>query len=119
MAVSFIGGGNRSPRGKTTNLSQVKFYHMMLYRVHLARMGFEPNLIGTNVCVQNRRVFCLCRLKETKISYIWTLFKVCTEFSINSAFGLDKFHCNCHFTILHTLAYGCLHHFQQYFSYDV
>ena len=61
----------------------------------LVKPVLKPNLIGTNVCVQNRWVFCLCRLKETKISYIWTLFKVCTEFSINSAFGLDKFHCNC------------------------
>jgi len=43
VAVSFIGGGNQSTRRKppTCRKSLTNFYHIMLYRVHLAWSAFE------------------------------------------------------------------------------
>ena len=54
LAVSIFGGGNRSTRKKATDMSQVtdKHYHIMLYRVHLTRVGFE---LTTLVAIGNFR----------------------------------------------------------------
>ena len=51
VAVSFIGGGNRSTRRKpqTCRKSLRQTYHIMLYQLHLAWAGFE---LATLVVIQ-------------------------------------------------------------------
>jgi hypothetical protein len=51
VAVSFIGGGNRTTRGKTTNLSQVTdtLNQIMLYRVHKHEIFKNVRMIITTL----------------------------------------------------------------------
>ena len=55
MAVSFIGGGNRTTRGETTDLSQVtdKLNQIMLYRVHKHEIFKNVRMIVTLVFVSS------------------------------------------------------------------
>ena len=50
VAVSFIGGGIRRRKPQACRKSLTNSYHIMLYQVHLALVGFELTLvvIGTN-----------------------------------------------------------------------
>jgi len=50
VVVSFIGGGNRRTRKKTTDLSRVtdKLYYMIMYRVHFAMNGVRTHNFNGN-----------------------------------------------------------------------
>ena len=59
VVVSFIGGGNQRTRRKppTCRKSLTTLDHIMLYRVHLAWVGFEPTtlvVIGTDCIGSNK-----------------------------------------------------------------
>ena len=80
MAISFIGGGNRSTRRKP-DLPQVtdKPYCIMLYRVHLSWAEFELATLGViatdsidNVLKHNQWTWINLNRKNSKISKIYT-----------------------------------------------
>ena len=66
ISVSFISGGNQNNWEKpTTCHKSLKFYHIMLYQVHLASEGFElPMLvvIGTD-CISSYK----CNMMTTPL----------------------------------------------------
>ena len=78
MAVSFIGGGNRSTQRKalTCRKSVTNYCHIMLHRVHLSMRGIRTQNVSQRQCQNILRIVYIT-LRQYNLVYVKTVKTYC------------------------------------------